>query len=154
MTLRLAVAVLTSLIFAPAAVAGTVDVAMEAGTVIATGSDTADVVTLRHDRPGDRGTPGPGTGTDTTPASGCLRDPMSQAVTCPGAEGAIVHGEGGDDRVAGGAEEDVLDGGPGADALDGGAGDDDLAGGAGGGRPARGRRHRPRALSPGRSRSA
>mgnify|MGYP006163133409 CR=1 FL=1 len=62
MTLRLAVAVLTSLLFAPAALAGTVDVAMEAGTVTVTGSDTADVVTLATTDQGILVTPGPGTG--------------------------------------------------------------------------------------------
>ena len=124
MTLRLAAAVLASLLFAPAALAGTVDVAMEAGTVTVTGSQTADVVTLAQTAEGITVTPGAGTGTDAPPASGCVRDPMSQVVTCSGAEDAVLRGEGGNDTLTGGAEDDDLTGGPGADDLRGGDGTD------------------------------
>jgi Ca2+-binding RTX toxin-like protein len=131
MTLRLVLAVLASLLLAPPALAGTIRVEAGDGAVLVTGSDTADVVDVALTDQGLVVTPGPGTGTESTPADGCVRDPMTQAVTCPGAGTATVRGEGGDDRLTGGAEDDVLDGGPGADVLDGGAGDDDLAGGPG-----------------------
>jgi hypothetical protein len=131
MTLRLVLAVLGSLLLAPSAFAGTVRVEAGDGAVLVTGSDSADVVSVALSEQGIVVTPGPGTGTESSPPEGCVRDPMSQAVACPQTETATVRGEGGDDRLAGGAEEDVLDGGAGADALDGGPGDDDLAGGPG-----------------------
>src|SRR5215212_11915545 len=122
MTLRLTLAFVVLALLAPCAQAGTATVAVQDDTVTVEGDETADVLTVTRSDQGLVVTPGAGTETDAAPTSGCVRDPMSQAVTCPGTEQAILRGNGGADQLTGGPGDDVLDGGAGADDLRGGDG--------------------------------